>query len=56
MEWHSGSHTNSLVPFFAKGRGAQLFKDKIAGFDPVRGPYIDNTDLANVIFSLWRDN
>ncbi|MFH1371357.1 MAG: alkaline phosphatase [Planctomycetota bacterium] len=53
MEWHSSSHTNSLVPFFAKGRGARLFKNKIAGYDPVRGPYIDNTDIANVIFSLW---
>lgn len=55
MEWHSGTHTNSLVPFFAKGRGAQLFKDNIAGQDPVRGPYIDNTSIANVIFSLWSD-
>jgi alkaline phosphatase len=53
MEWHSTSHTNSLVPFFAKGSGAQLFKDTIDGLDHVRGPYIDNTDLANVIFSLW---
>jgi alkaline phosphatase len=53
IEWHSGTHTNSLVPFFAKGRGAQLFKDKIVGHDPVRGPYIDNTSVAHVIFSLW---
>ena len=56
MEWHSGTHTNSLVPFFAKGRGAQSFKDTIDGYDPVRGPYIDNTDIANVIFSLWHTN
>jgi alkaline phosphatase len=54
MEWHSTGHTNSLVPFFAKGRGAQLFKNKIAGYDPVRGPYIDNTNIAEVIFLLWR--
>jgi alkaline phosphatase len=54
MEWHSKDHTNSLVPFFAKGRGAQLFKDTIDGYDTVRGPYIDNTDIANVIFFLWR--
>jgi len=53
MEWHSGGHTNSLVPFFTKGRGAQSFKDTIDGFDPVRGPYIDNTDIANTIFTLW---
>ena len=56
MEWHSKSHTNSLVPFYAKGRGAQLFKDVVIGQDPVRGPYIDNTDIANVIFTLWSSN
>jgi alkaline phosphatase len=55
MEWHIGSHTNSLVPFFAKGAGAEQFRKTIDGNDPVRGPYIDNTDIANVIFSLWRD-
>ncbi|MBN2019344.1 MAG: alkaline phosphatase [Sedimentisphaerales bacterium] len=55
MEWNSGSHTNSLVPFYAKGSGAKYFKDAVDGNDPVHGPYIDNTDIANVIFSLWRD-
>jgi len=53
MEWHSSGHTNSLVPFFAKGAGSRLFKKTIDGNDPVRGPYIDSTDIANVIFDLW---
>jgi alkaline phosphatase len=53
MEWHSGSHTNSLVPFFAKGRGAEQFIKAVEGFDPVRGPYIDNTDIAGVILTMW---
>jgi alkaline phosphatase len=53
MEWHSWNHTNSLVPFFAKGAGAEQFKKTIDGNDPVRGPYIDNTDIANAIFTLW---
>lgn len=53
VQWHSDGHTNSLVSFSAKGSGAQLFKKKIAGNDPVRGPYIDNTDIANVIFTFW---
>jgi alkaline phosphatase len=52
FEWHSGSHTNSLVPFYAKGRGARLFKKATAGDDPVRGTYVDNTSVANVIFQL----
>ncbi|MGA2172703.1 MAG: alkaline phosphatase [Sedimentisphaerales bacterium] len=56
MKWHSKNHTNSLVPFFAKGPGSQLFKNKIAGLDPIHGPYIDNTDVANTIFSLWHVN
>jgi alkaline phosphatase len=53
MEWHSKNHTNSLVPFFAKGACAEKFIETIDGNDPVRGLYIDNTDIANVIFSLW---
>jgi alkaline phosphatase len=53
MEWHSRNHTNSLVPLFAKGAGAEQFKKTIDGNDSVRGPYIDNTDIANTIFILW---
>lgn len=52
MEWHSGGHTNQVIPFFAKGKGAELFKDRIDSTDKVRGDYIDNTDIANVIFEL----
>ncbi len=52
MEWHSGGHTNSLVPFYAKGRGSNLFKDAAINSDSVRGPYIDNTDIAKTIFQL----
>lgn len=52
MEWHSGSHTNSLIPFYAKGRGAKLFRLRANSHDPVRGYYIDNTDIAKVIFEL----
>ena len=56
MEWHSKNHTNSLVPFFAKGPGSQFFKNALVGLDPLRGPYIDNTNVANIIFSLWHTN
>jgi alkaline phosphatase len=51
-EWNSGDHTNSLVPLFAKGAGASLFRKYVAGTDPVRGKYVDNTSVAKVIFSL----
>ena len=53
MEWHSGSHTNQLVPFYAKGRGANLFKKKADESDPVRGPYLDNVEIAEVLFDLF---
>ncbi len=51
--WHSGSHTNSLVPFFAKGPGSELFLEYAVNEDPVRGMYCDNTDVAKMIFKLW---
>ena len=53
MEWNSGSHTNQLIPFYAKGRGAKLFrKDEDMMSDPVRGDYIDNTIIAETIIGL----
>jgi len=52
MEWHSLEHTNSLIPLFAKGAGSSLFNGYANGNDPVRGAYIDNANIANVIFEL----
>jgi alkaline phosphatase len=54
MEFKSGSHTNSLVPLYARGSGAGQFLKAVRGTDPVRGPYIDNTDIAEVIMRLLR--
>jgi len=53
MEWHSHSHTNSLIPFYAKGNGSGKFSQKIKGVDPVRGDYIDNTDIGQVLLSFY---
>ncbi|MGA2915276.1 MAG: alkaline phosphatase [Sedimentisphaerales bacterium] len=52
MQFNSKDHTNSLVPFYAKGQGSKLFAGQIKGKDPVYGSYIDNTDIAKVIFIL----
>lgn len=52
MEWHSKKHTNSLVPFYAKGAGSQIFKRKARNCDPVRSHYLDNTSIVEVIFFL----
>lgn len=50
MEWHSSSHTNSLVALSARGRAARMFRRYADDYDPVRGPYVDNTELARLIF------
>jgi alkaline phosphatase len=53
MEWHSGGHSNSLIPLFAKGSGSELFHQYADEVDPVRGKYVDNTEIARVMFRLW---
>lgn len=53
-EWNSTGHTNSLIPVYAKGAGCDLFKIYANEFDPVRGAYIDNTEIAKVMFNLWK--
>ncbi len=53
-EWGSEKHTNSLVPLFAEGTGAQLLADRADAVDPVRGPYLDNTEVGQVILDdVW---
>lgn len=52
MAWNSGDHTNQLIPFFAKGRGAEIFKKMANEFDPIRGSYLDNTEMSEVIRAL----
>ena len=47
--WNTDSHTNSLIPLFAKGSGAELFVNYIWGMDPLRGNYLDNTDIFKVL-------
>jgi len=54
VQWHTGGHTNQLVPLFAKGNGAEKLMDHIKGEDPRRGPYVDNSDIPKVIRSVWR--
>ncbi|TVS15580.1 MAG: alkaline phosphatase [Planctomycetaceae bacterium] len=49
LRFHSKEHTNSLVPVFAKGRGARWLVETADRTDPVRGPYLDNTDVFHVM-------
>jgi alkaline phosphatase len=54
MEWHSADHTNSLVPLFAKGCGSERFHQYADEHDSKRAKYIDNTEIAKLIFSLFK--
>jgi hypothetical protein len=47
--WNSTGHTNSLIPLYAYGAGAAVFDALIAGADPVRGAYVDNTAVHAVL-------
>jgi alkaline phosphatase len=51
MEWHSLSHTNSLIPLFAEGDAASLLDQRADRVDPVHGPYVDNVEVAEVVFA-----
>ncbi|MBF7096268.1 alkaline phosphatase [Alkalibacter sp. M17DMB] len=46
MVWNSSNHTNQLIPLFAKGTGAEIFKKLADETDPVKGNYIDNTEIS----------
>jgi alkaline phosphatase len=50
MQWHSTQHTNSLIPLWAKGDAGPLLKEYADEMDPVRGAYLDNAELAHVLF------
>jgi alkaline phosphatase len=54
-----GSHSNALVPLWALGYGSELFDDYLGAVDPdgqfmngtddIYGPYIDNTNMFDVM-------
>jgi alkaline phosphatase len=52
FEWYSGSHTNSLVPVYAKGSGSETVMQFADEVDPERGNYITNSEIAQIIFRL----
>lgn len=52
MQWNSKHHTNSLVFLFAKGQGSVLFEQQVKGKDSFYDSFIDNTDIAKIIFAL----
>ncbi|MFW6155701.1 MAG: alkaline phosphatase [Armatimonadota bacterium] len=53
MEWQSDAHTNMPVPLFARGVGAEMFKDRVKGTDPLWGDFVDNVDIAEIMFASF---
>ncbi len=53
MAWQHGGHTNVLVPFYAKGSGAEMFEVMAGENDPVYGKFLQNTDIAELVFMMW---
>ncbi|WP_209312922.1 alkaline phosphatase [Streptomyces lonarensis] len=51
--WHTGGHTNALVPVYAKGVGATRIEQYARHEDPVRGAYLENIDIAETVFDYW---
>jgi len=54
MQFNSRDHTNSLIPIFAKGPGAEYLRSTTTGLDPMRGAYTDNTMIAKAVFARMR--
>lgn len=46
---NSTGHTNSLIPVFARGPGAETLLSSATKSDPIRGAYLDNTDIGKLI-------
>ena len=47
--WNSNTHINSLIPLYTKGFHSELFANFATNKDPVRGSYIDNTNVHHVM-------
>lgn len=53
MQFNSTEHTNSLIAFFAKGPGSELYRGFADECDSVRGPYIHNSEIPQLIHLMW---
>ncbi len=53
MDFYSGSHTNSLIPFYAQEIGDFLFLEAANNtLDPIRGHYLNNTDIGRILIGM----
>jgi alkaline phosphatase len=54
LTWVLKGHSNQLVPLYAKGRFSDRFAGRVRGLDPMRGPYVDNTDIGRILLDALR--
>jgi hypothetical protein len=50
--FRTGQHTHALVPFFARGVGAEAIGALADEEDPVRGAYLDSAELGRYLAGL----
>ncbi len=55
MNFYSSNHTNSLIAVYAKGAGSEWLRQFADEYDSVRGPFIQNTEIAQLVHFLWSD-
>ncbi|MDX9931769.1 MAG: alkaline phosphatase [Bacteroidales bacterium] len=53
FKYYSDNHSNTLVPFFAKGPSSEIFYALADENDSVRGPYLTNSEIAIAVKMLW---
>jgi alkaline phosphatase len=53
MQYNSKDHTNSLIAFFAKGPGSEYFRSFADEMDSLRGPYLQNSEIPQLVHFLW---
>lgn len=52
MKFFSSGHSNMIIPMFAQGAGSEMFRMLLSkDVDPVRGRWVDNTDIFRVMKS-----
>jgi alkaline phosphatase len=55
MQWNSTGHSAEKIPLYARGRGSRVLLEMVRGTDPVRGPFIDNTDIGRLFLAVVGD-
>jgi alkaline phosphatase len=53
LTWYSTAHTNSLIPLFARGGGTDVLSGYADERDPVRGRFINNSEIGQALKRLW---